>query len=469
MQENELSALVKKGESENLEFKTSTAEMRAVFETICAFLNTAGGTVLIGVKDDGRIIGQDVSPGTRKEIAREIKKIEPAVALDVDYIKINETKSVIAIVAKECSHAPYTYDGRAFYRHADDTSRMPQHRYEQLIIKRGQLNHSWEEFIADGYTIKDLDHEEIYRTVMDGIAMKRIPASIAKEKVEKILQQLALITDTGEIKRAAVVLFAKKIKPPYTQQCWLKMARFRGADKGGDFIDNQQEYCNVFHMLEVADSFLHKHLPMASYFKQDQMKRIDKFALPVLAVREALVNAICHKDYADRAGYISIAVFDDSVEIWNNGTLPEKLKIVDLKRKHRSILRNKLIAEVFYLRGYIEAWGTGIKKMTDSCKEHGLPAPKFFERTGGIEVLFKLAEPMGGNKIIKKDHLTARQQEILGLLAKQPCNSAQLINKLKDSPSRRTVQIDLVELEKLGLITREGQSRSITWVAISSK
>lgn len=461
--------LVEKKESGTVEFKKSTSLLEPAFKTICAFLNGKGGTVLIGVTDKYQIVGQEIADSTRIDIANEIKKIEPTAPINVHYVKFQDTRFVIVIHVEAGNHAPYVYDGRAYQRDESQTNRMSQHRYEQLLVKRGQLNHSWEEFTADDYDINSLDHEEIYHTVMDGIAEKRIPASIAKDGVEKILRQLALITEDGKLKNAAVMLFAKAIKPPY-RQCWLKMARFKGTDKGGDFIDNQQERCNVFRMLEAADNFLRKHLPMASHFKQDQFKRIDKFSLPVKAVREALVNAICHRNYADRSGYISVAIFDDRVEIWNNGTLPNKLKIGDLKRKHDSVLRNELIAEIFYLRGYIEAWGTGIKTMMDSCKEHGIPAPKFSERTEGIEVAFRLAEPIGGYKRKQVFELMPRQREILKLLTKSALNSAQIAEKLKNSPSMRMVQMELKKLEMAGIVKREGRrGRSIFRQAKGSK
>jgi len=260
-----------------------------------------------------------------------------------------------------------------------------------------------------------------------------------------------------------IVLFGKETESDYAQ-CWLKMARFQGTDKSGDFIDNQQVYCNVFQMLKEADNFFRKHLPMASYFKNDQFKRIDKLALPVVALREALVNSVCHRDYADRSGYISIAIFSDRVEIWNNGTLPNQLKIADLKRKHESVLRNKLIAKIFYLRGYIERWGTGIKKMVDSCKEHGIPMPKFAERTGGFVVTFKFANPIGPDSIEKKYILNVRQEEILQLLQKNAQLSVNnIFGLLKKQASLRTISADLSTLKKLGYIEQQGMGRSTTW------
>lgn len=462
----DLKALCRKhGEKKIVEYKTSTAGLRSAFETICAFLNTKGGTVLIGVKDDGKIVGQHISDTTRRNIATEISRIEPAAPIDVDYVDIGENKFVIAICVKAGNHAPYVYDSRPFQRLESKTDRMSQHHYEQLLVERGQLNHSWESYFADDYDIKRLDHDEIYKAVMDGIAEKRIPASIAKESAEKILKQLSLMTNDGKLKRAAIVLFAREIKPPYTN-CWIKMARFKGLDVGGDFIDNQQVHCNVFSMLEVANSFLHKHLPMASYFKQDQFKRIDKLPIPIVAVREALVNAICHRNYSDRSGYISIAIFDDRMEIWSSGTLPKELQLKDLKKSHPSVLRNELIAKIFYLRGYIESWGTGIKKMRDSCKQHEIPAPKFAERTGGLVVTFKFAELIGAGKKETVIEITERQQEILEILKISSLNSAQIAEKLKGAPSVRMIQIDMRKLEKAGIIKRQGESRLTRWVVL---
>lgn len=456
--------LVEKKELKTVEFKKSTALLRQAFTTLCAFLNGQGGTVLIGVTDQYQIVGQHVSDGTRLEIANETKRIEPTAPIDVHYVELKENKFIIVLHVEAGEHAPYIYDGRAYQRDESQTNRMSQHRYEQLLVKRSQLNHSWETFIAENHTINDLDKEEIYRTVMDGIAEKRIPASIAKESVEKILRQLKLIRDKKP-KRAAMVLFGKDTESDYAQ-CWLKMARFQGIDKGGNFIDNQQVYCNVFRMLVEADNFLHKHLPMASYFKKNQFKRIDKFALPVAAVREALVNAICHRDYADRSGYISIAIFDDGVEIWNNGTLPNKLKIKDLKHKHDSVLRNELIAKTFYSRGYIESWGTGIKTMMDSCKEHGIPAPKFAERTGGFVVTFKFAELIGASSVQKKPayDLNPRQEKIIAILKKDsPLNVSDILARLQSDITLRTVNRDLFALKKLGFVEQQGSGRGALW------
>src|SRR3990167_1788095 len=293
-----LKDLIQQGESSTLEFKKSTGQLSSATETVCAFLNGNGGIVLIGVTNNGDILGQDVTDNTKKEIARELHKIEPSAQIEVQYIPIEKNKRVIAITATLNDHVPYVYDGRPFQRNQSTTSKMSQHRYEQFLVKRGQLNYSWEDYLTD-YTIDSLDQEEIHRTITDGIRENRIPASAAGDTPTEILNRLKLLAD-GKLKQAAIVLYAKEELADFPQ-CMIRMARFRGLDKLGDFIDNQ-------------------------------LKRIDKPILPVLAVREALINALCHRDYSNRSASIALAIYDDRLEIWNNGTLPDKITLADLKR-----------------------------------------------------------------------------------------------------------------------------------------
>jgi ATP-dependent DNA helicase RecG len=458
----QLKKLVVQKESETLEFKKSTAQLHAAFETVCAFLNGQGGTVLIGVTDKEQIIGQDVADGTRQAIANETSKLEPSPHIKVDYIAIEKNKQVIALQVKAGAHAPYIYDGRAYQRNQSTTSRMSQHRYEQLLVERGQLNHTWEALIANKYSIDDLDHEEIWRAVKQGITAGRVPASARSEPIEDILASWNLIQD-DELNNAAIVLFAKKTFPRYPQ-CHLKLGRFRGTDMLGDFIDNKEFYGNAFRMFEEANSFIMRHLPIASFFENDRFERIDKPALPVLAVREALVNAICHRDYSNHSASLTLAIFDDRMEIWNNGKLPPDLKISELKKKHKSEPRNKIIAKVFYDRKYFDGWGTGTIKIFDLCRENNVPEPLYKEYSGGIEIIFKFKEPIALSQQASKPALKARQEVILALIKKYKSISIQqLMSELVNPPSPRMVRKDLNYLKELGLIELKGSARNTFW------
>lgn len=463
--------IVQDGENDQIEFKRSTAVLQATFETICAFLNNKGGVVLIGVTNDGKLIGQDIADHTKQEIASHIGKIEPSAQslIEIKYVPIESEKKIIFITVKVGKHCPYTYDGRAFQRTQSATMRMSQHRYEQLIVEREQFNHAWEEVILDDYSLKDLDHEEIYKTVSDGIFEHRIPSSAQRDSVRKILKRLNL-TVGDKLKRAAVVLYAKQDSLRLVQ-CMIKLARFKGLNKLGEFIDNQQIQGNAFHLLSEADAFFRRHLPIASFFKPDQFKRVDTPALPVMAVREALINALCHRDYADYRTDISVAIFDDRVEIWNNGDLPHQITLKKLKHAHESVLRNKLIANAFYVRGMIEKWGTGTNKMMDLCKADGVPEPEFTERTGGLVVTFRFKKPIGvledDAKKINNIELTARQKEILTIIKKQGDTGIRCVMpELKVPPTQRTVQKELVKLKNLGLVNCKGKGRATSWYVV---
>jgi len=183
----QLKSLIVKGESETLEFKTLTAQLKSVCETLCGYLNAKGGTVLIGVRNNGEIIGQDVTDSTQQEIASELRKFEPTPQITVKYIKVG-SKQVIAMQAPMGKHLPYIYDGRPFERTQSSKGRMTQHHYEQLLVKRKQLDHAWDEQPVMGYDMDNLDHDEIRNTIRDGINENRIPAEVFNYSIEQILR-----------------------------------------------------------------------------------------------------------------------------------------------------------------------------------------------------------------------------------------------------------------------------------------
>ncbi len=467
---DELKNLIAK-ENREMEFKSTTGELKAACRTLCAFLNNHGGVVFIGVKDDGRLVGQKVTDPTIREIANELRKFEPPVFIDVSYVPFEKDKNIIVMQVPPGDHIPYTYDGRPYHRVENETLPMLQHLYEQLLVKRGQLNHAWDEFTSDEYTVEDLDSNEIRNFVRHGIEAGRISDEASNESVTEILNGLELIKD-GKLTNAAIVLFAKKVTPLYSQ-CMIKMARFRGLTETEDFIDNQQFYGNAFSIMVEGNNFMRKHLAIASFFQLDSFVRVDKPTLPVLAVREAMINAVCHKDYTQRSAAITLAVFDNRLEIWNNGILPKQLTIDDLKRKHKSYPRNKLMASAFYMRGLIETWGTGTTKMVERCRDHGIPDPIFEEYSGGVSVQFLFAEPIQriGSPLSERkalvENLSKRQLAILHILEQAgELKSAEILAKLENAIPERTLRNDLAALRKLGIVGSRGRGGNAVWFKV---
>ncbi len=416
----ELKKLVIQGESDRLEFKRSTGQRTEAAKTVCAMLNGLGGFVLFGVTDRGEIVGQQVSGKTLEEVASELRRIEPPAFPDIETVSMRGDQAVV-LLRVPGGGGPYTYDGRAYVRHGPSTHRMPQSRYERMLLERMHAVHRWENQPARGLALKDLDRSEITRTVDEAIRRERLEEP-GTRNATALLTGLGLIQD-GQLLNAAVVLFGKaeRLLPGYTQ-CLLKMARFRGVDKT-EFIDNRQEHGNAFDLFQRAQRFIRDHLPVAGRILPNVFERVDDPLYPPAALREALANAICHRDYSIGGGTISVAIYDDRLEISSTGVLPFDLTPEDLTRPHASRPWNPLIARAFYRRGIIETWGRGTLKMREITVAAGLPPPEFECQQGEVIVRFRPAEgrmigpptPQVGTKSAPSRH----QVEILAKCLKE--------------------------------------------------
>lgn len=181
-----------------------------------------------------------------------------------------------------------------------------------------------------------------------------------------------------------------------------------------------------------------------------------------MALREALVNAFCHRDYSIEGGAVSLAIFDDRLEIWSDGTLPFGLKVEDLKRDHLSRPRNPLIAEAFYRRGLIERWGRGTQKIVELCLQAGHPEPEFLELAGAVGVRFLPSGYIAPHRVAHD--LTTRQRRILQVLAhSEEANFGRLRSAIAPAAAVRTFRDDLLHLKRLGLICLRGKGRGAVW------
>nr|MBF0223052.1 putative DNA binding domain-containing protein [Desulfobulbaceae bacterium] len=395
MKLKELQQLVAKGESETLEFKKSTGQRTRIAETLCAFLNGKGGKVIIGVTDQGEIIGQTIGQGTLEGLYQEINKLEPAMVAETQKVELADHKVVLVLSVSE-GQTVYTFDGRPFMRQGPTTVRMPQDHFRAELDRRATRPSPWEVLPAEKCSLDDLDHDQILTTLNEAIRNQRLQEPGHRDP-EKTLIGLGLMNDSG-ITNGAMALFAKSdsIFADYPQ-CCLKMARFKGLNKN-EFIDSQIVHANALELFVRGQEFLIRHLPVASTFEEGNPYRIDIPALPTLATREALANALIHRDYSSRGGSISLAVYDDRVEICNFGGLHFGMKVEQLLGPHESHLWNPKIANVFYRRKIIETWGRGTNRIIEAMQEQGLPEPIFTSEGCDFRVTFKLSASDRGAK-----------------------------------------------------------------------
>ena len=221
--------------------------------------------------------------------------------------------------------------------------------------------------------------------------------------------------------RATVALFGQErhiaTSSEWTQ-CLLRVARFRGVSYTADFTDNRQFRGNAFTLLAHAERFLSDHIPIAGRILPDSFVRVDEPLYPRDALREALANALCHRDYSSGGSSVSVGIFDDKLEISSIGPLPFGLTPEMLFQPHDSRPWNPLIANGFYLRGIIERWGRGTIKMAELTTAAGLPQPEIEDFGGAVTVRFR---PSRYNPPQRAElDLTERQREILLILDGAP-------------------------------------------------
>jgi len=263
----------------------------------------------------------------------------------------------------------------------------------------------------------------------------------------------------------AMVLFGKHLQSDFPQ-CLLMLARFPGTEKD-EFLDNRQVRGHAFKILHEALEFVRLHTPISGKVSipegtrdvtVDDLARNDRPAYPVKALREAVINAICHRDYSHEGGSISVGIYSNRLEISSMGTLPGGISLDELKEPHESVLRNPDIANVFYRRGMIEQWGTGIEQIMNTCEEAGNPEPEFAERSGFFTLRFFPSKSEG-----KQSSLSDRQKQIMELASSRKRIT---ISELDDEfgVSDRTIRRDIRKLLDQNLLEKRGSGPSTHYV-----
>ena len=340
---------------------------------------------------------------------------------------------------------------------------MSTDEYNQLLFERVRNERRWENQPATGWSVDDLDIAQIRNTISEAVRIGRLNEPGSREP-EDLLRGLGLMRE-GVLFRAAVPLFGKAERLECDMpQCLLRVARFRGLDRT-EFLDNRQFYGNAFALLVSAERFLRETLPIASRFESGRMVRIDEPLYPPLAIREALANALCHRDYAMGGGSIGLAVYDDRLEVTSTGPLHFGITPDDLFGPHESRPWNPLIARTFYRRGIIEEWGRGTIRMADLAISMGLPCPEIEQCGDSVTVRFRRADKTF--TLQAQAGLTARKEAVLVLLRRSDAGLAlrEIQSLLDGQVSKRQLRACLSVLKAEGLAVSTGHGRGAHWRA----
>ena len=332
-------------ESETIELKKSTSELKEALVSISAILNKhQKGEIYFGVKNDGTVAGQDVSERTIREISKAISdSIEPKIYPKVSKLEIHGKSCIWVDFSGE--ETPYYAYGRAYIRVGDENRLLSAKELENFILKKNRDRLRWDNQVCKNAALEDIDDNSIKKFVELTKDSKRI--NISNESKEKILKNLNLIND-NQLTNAAIILFGRN-PSKFFNNAVVKCGRFRGVTKE-EFIDMKDFEGNLFDCLDKSISFFKEHLRLSA--KIEGLYRKEKWEIPIEALREAVINALIHRDYFS-AGFAYIKIYDSDIVIANPGKLPDKIKIRDLYKEHESLPNNPLIARAFYYTGCI--------------------------------------------------------------------------------------------------------------------
>ncbi len=456
-------------ESTTIEWKPSLSQINEIIESIVAFANTEGGKLFVGVSEKGGLVGVTIGKGTVENLANKIAQhTEPKIQPRITVKKI-EDKEIIVVEVKASGDKLILADGRPYKRVGPSTRQMGKDEYEERIFEKHKSKLYFDEQICKDAKITDISKEKL-STFVKKAKQERGLNIDPGSSVTDILRKLKLIKD-GKLTNAAILLFGKNTQD-FFLQAELKAIRFKGLDETRPMLDFKTIGGDAIILLEKAESFIYDHIPMRAWIESGKLQRQEKWLYPEEAIREALANALAHRDYAS-PGKVQVRIFDDRLEIWNPGLLPPQLTVEKLKGKHDSIPRNPLIARAFFWIKFAEDVGSGTSKIVQWCKEWGLPEPTYEEAGGSFVTVFynpKQADgsqqgsekQVGGSaEKMRREYGENAEKVLVSIKTDLFVKTHEIADRTRFS--QRTVENAIAKLKKAGLLKRIGPDKGGHW------
>ncbi len=431
--------VLQKPEGKTLEYKRDLSSPDGLLKTLVAFANAAGGILAIGIEDGTRrVIGvPDVLAAEERLASIIADSIRPRLVPDIEIVPWRKTQVLVVQVYPSVARPHYLVrlgpEAGVFVRLGSTNRRADLAQIDEMR-RFGQLE------TFDEQPIPELNSEALdFRAASELFApiRKLAPSAFRNLRVTAKHQGREVPTVGG------LLLFGRNRFDRFPD-AWLQAGRFAGKDRTR-ILDSCEIRTYLPPAVDQAIAFVQKHLSREAVIAA--ARRVDRWTVPLVALREAIVNAIVHADYAERGAPIRVAVFDDRIEVENPGILPFGLTIDDIRRGV-SKLRNRVIGRIFHELGLIEQWGSGIQRMTAACEQAGLRGPVLEEIGTHFRVTLSAART-GPARIDEADHI------ILRLLEDGRGRSTAEIAKII-SLSPRATRTRLADLVRRGLVIEVG-------------
>lgn len=435
-------------ESETLEFKKSTSEMKEACISICAILNKHGvGTLYFGIKPDGTVIGQEISEATLRDVSRKIyESIKPQIYPVIE--QVTADGKYLIKVEFNGEESPYSVYGKYYLRTADEDRMVTPQKLKQ-IFSESVYRESWEHGDS-GSSIEIVDHESIDEFLEMATTFGRLPDNDFSTKI--FLSKLGLLYGDN-LNNAGEILFGNN------QPLTVKMALF-ATEKKITFLDQRRVNDNLFNLFPIVEKYILKNLNWRSEI--EGLERIEIPEIPLPVIREVIANSFAHAKYQSSIQH-EICIFPDKITIYNPGTFASPYSLEDYVQDNLpSVARNALIAKSLYLCKRIEQFGSGIKRIDSLCKDAGIRYSYENDELGFMFILHRSHDKSVTIDVTTDVTLNETEKSVLVLLKNNPVQTREELAE-QISKTVRTVQRALNGLRDKGYIQRIGSKADNTW------
>ncbi|HBO96640.1 MAG TPA: transcriptional regulator [Candidatus Omnitrophica bacterium] len=441
-------------ESETIELKKSTSELKEAIISIGAMLNKhSKATVYFGIDDTGTVFGQQIGKSTLRDISKAISDwIEPKVFPDIQTKKISGKNCIIVNVSGH--DAVYSARGRYYLRIGEEDKRLSVNELKRLVEKKSNYIYSW------GFDVSDLPVSKAdVPTIKSFVAKGRKAGRIeyAYDSARNVLNKLHLVKGR-KLLNAGRALFCKD------NRVEVRAAVF-ATDEKTTFLDIQSFKGTLFDLIAQCETYVKEHINWRADLSGST--RIEIPEVPVRAMKEAIVNSLCHRDFNNPSGN-ELAIYRNRIEIYNPGQFPYDHSPEEfIKGTEKSIPRNPLIADTFYYAKDIERWGSGFKRIVDECKVAGVKVTFENIKTGFVVTFYR---PKAGPTLQKAEKGSEKSSEkssekIIRIIRENPSVSAQEIAGMLGLSSR-AVEKHLSKLKEKGVLKRVGPDKGGHWEVV---
>ena len=422
-------------ENQNIEYKESWRD--EYLKWICGFANANGGSIFIGKNDSGKVVGVAGAKKLLEDIPNKVRDIL-GILVDVNLHQTEEGDFIEIIV--ESYPYPVNYKGQYHYRSGSTKQELKGAALDKFMLQR--KGKRWDGVPVPNVSVNDLKKDTFDFFRKRAVKAQRIEEEVLTDSNELLIDNLQLI-ENEYLKRAAILLFHAN-PDKFVTGSYIKIGYFETDD---DLKFQDEVHGNLFEQVEkTMDLLFTKYIK--SSISYEGINRVEKYEYPKDAIREALLNAVSHKDYSGGVP-IQISMYSDKLIFWNEGQLPEDWTIENLSIKHPSKPYNPDIANALFRSGYIESWGRGTLKMINECIRFGIPKPKYFYDMSGFWVEFR--KDIFDLEYFKSLGLNDRQIQAMKYVKENGkiTNSEYQTNY---SVARNTATRDLSELVEKGLL-----------------